>query len=158
MKLDAFDAQILNILQENNQITSAELASRIHLSQASCTRRIRRLRELGAIEADVAIVSPAAAGKSLTMIVQVSVERERPDLLDAFNKSIRRTPEITQCYYVTGEVDFVLVVSAADLAEYEAFTKRFFLENPNVRRFSTMVVMNRVKFSTMVPVSASAGE
>lgn len=155
MKIDAFDAQILNILQQNNLITSAELASRVNLSPASCTRRVRRLRDAGVIAADVSIVAPNVVGRNLTMIVQVSVERERPDLLDEFKKSVQRSPEISQCFYVTGDVDFVLVVNAADLVEYEAFTKRFFLENPNVRRFSTMVVMNRVKFSTMIPIKAS---
>ncbi len=134
MKLDEFDAQILNILQENNQITSAKLSSRVNLSIASCTRRVRRLRKIGAIAADVSIVAPELIGRNLTMIVQVTVERERPDLLDEFKKSVQRTPEISQCFYVTGDVDFVLVVNSADLADYEAFTKRFFLENPNVRR------------------------
>lgn len=155
MKLDAFDAQILNLLQQNNQITSNEMASSVNLSPASCLRRMRRLRDEGAIIADVSIVAPEMVGRSLTLIVLVSVERESPELLDQFKRSVQRTPEVMQCYYVTGDCDFVLVVAAADLSDYEAFTKRFFLENQNIRRFSTMVVMNRVKFGTMMPVEAT---
>lgn len=158
MKIDAFDARILNILQENNQLTSAELAGLVNLSPASCTRRVRKLRDSGVIAADVSIVSQNVTGQNLTMIVQVSVERERPDLLDEFKKSVQRSPEISQCFYVTGDVDFVLIVNIADLVEYEAFTKRFFLENPNVKRFSTMVVMNRVKFSTMIPIKGAGSD
>lgn len=155
MKLDAFDAQILNLLQENNQLTSNEMASRVNLSPASCLRRVRRLRDEGAIIADVSIVAPEAAGQNVTLIVMVSVERESLDLLDQFKRSVQRTPEVMQCYYVTGDFDFVLVITAADLTAYEAFTRRFFLENPNIRRFSTMVVMNRVKFTTTIPVDAN---
>ena len=156
MKLDAFDAQILNVLQNDNQITSAEMAARVNLSPASCLRRMRRLREEGTIVADVSIVAPEAVGRNLTMIVLVSVERERPELLDEFKRSMQRTPEVMQCYYVTGDADFVLLVTAADMADYESFTQRFFFENPNIRRFSTMVVMNRVKFATMIPIPVEA--
>ena len=156
MKLDAFDAQILNVLQNDNQITSAEMAARVNLSPASCLRRMRRLREEGTIAADVSIVAPEAVGRNLTMIVLVSVERERPELLDEFKRSMQRTPEVMQCYYVTGDADFVLLVTAADMADYESFTQRFFFENPNIRRFSTMVVMNRVKFATMIPIPVEA--
>ena len=156
MKLDAFDAQILNVLQKDNQITSAEMAARVNLSPASCLRRMRRLREEGTIVADVSIVAPEAVGRNLTMIVLVSVERERPELLDEFKRSMQRTPEVMQCYYVTGDADFVLLVTAADMADYESFTQRFFFENPNIRRFSTMVVMNRVKFATMIPIPVEA--
>lgn len=156
MKLDAFDAQILNVLQKDNQITSAEMATQVNLSPASCLRRMRRLREEGTIVADVSIVAPEAVGRNLTMIVLVSVERERPELLDEFKRSMQRTPEVMQCYYVTGDADFVLLVTAADMADYESFTQRFFFENPNIRRFSTMVVMNRVKFATMIPIPAEA--
>jgi len=156
MKLDAFDAQILNVLQKDNQITSAEMATQVNLSPASCLRRMRRLREDGTIVADVSIVAPEAVGRNLTMIVLVSVERERPELLDEFKRSMQRTPEVMQCYYVTGDADFVLLVTAADMADYESFTQRFFFENPNIRRFSTMVVMNRVKFATMIPIPTEA--
>ena len=156
MKLDALDAQILNVLQKDNQITSAERAARVNLSPASCLRRMRRLREEGTIAADVSIVAPEAVGRNLTMIVLVSVERERPELLDEFKRSMQRTPEVMQCYYVTGDADFVLLVTAADMADYESFTQRFFFENPNIRRFSTMVVMNRVKFATMIPIPVEA--
>ncbi|WP_345245960.1 Lrp/AsnC family transcriptional regulator [Pigmentiphaga soli] len=152
MKFDSFDVKILNLLQQNNQITSAELAERVNLSSASCLRRVRRLREEKVITSDVSIVSPEAAGRGLTMIVMVSLERERSELLDNFKRSILARPEVTQCYYVTGEADFIIVLHASDIGDYERFTKKFFFDNPNVRRFSTMVVMDRIKFSTAIPI------
>jgi Lrp/AsnC family leucine-responsive transcriptional regulator len=155
MKIDAFDAKILAILQEDNQVTSHELAQRVNLSPASCLRRVKRLRAEGVIAADVSIVAPEAIGKRLTMIVLVTVEREQPQLLDEFRRSMMQIPEVMQCYYVTGDADFVLVVSVVDMQEYEAFTNRFLFENRNVRRFQTMVVMSKVKFSCKVPVAAT---
>jgi len=152
MKIDAFDAKILSILQENNQIPSHELAQRVNLSPASCLRRVKRLRTEGVIAADVSIVSPEAVGKRMSMIVMVTVEREQPQLLDEFRRSMMQIPEVTQCYYVTGDADFVLIVNVVDMQEYEAFTNRFLFENRNVRRFQTMVVMNKVKFTYQTPV------
>lgn len=152
MKIDEFDAKILNILQEDNQITSQALARRVNLSPASCLRRVKRLREEGVIAADVSIVAPEALGRRLTMVVLITVEREQPQLLDEFRRSMMQIPEVTQCYYVTGDADFVLVVNVVDMEEYEAFTNRFLFENRNIRRFQTMVVMNKVKFINKLPV------
>jgi Lrp/AsnC family leucine-responsive transcriptional regulator len=152
MELDIFDTRILNALQSNNQLTSKELAESVNLSAASCLRRAKRLRDEGVIVGDVSILAPEAVGKRLTMIVLVSLERETPHLLDEFKRSMTRTPEVMQCYYVTGEADFVLIVNAVDMAAYEEFTKRFFFENPNLKRFYTMAVMNRVKFTTRIEV------
>ena len=152
--LDEFDLRLLDALQENNQRTSEELAELVHLSPASCLRRAKRLRDSKVICADVSVVAPEALGKRMTMIVLVALEREQHDLIDAFKASMRKTPQVVQCYYVTGAVDFVLTVSVKDMDEYEDFTKRFFFENRNVRRFETMVVMGRTKFDLSVRASS----
>ncbi|TIO33230.1 MAG: Lrp/AsnC family transcriptional regulator, partial [Mesorhizobium sp.] len=72
--------------------------------------------------------------------------------IDRFKQAIRRTPEIMSAYYVTGEADFVLIISVRDMVEYEAFTRRFFYENPDIKGFSTMVVMDRTKISLALPI------
>jgi Lrp/AsnC family leucine-responsive transcriptional regulator len=99
-------------------------------------------------------VAPDKLGKRLTMVVMVTVEREQPQLLDEFKRSMLSTREVSQCYYVTGDADFILIVNVEGMAEYESFTNRFLFENRNVRRFQTMVVMNRVKFETAVQAFA----
>jgi Lrp/AsnC family leucine-responsive transcriptional regulator len=154
-QLDEFDIKILDALQDNNQRTSEELANLVHLSPASCLRRARRLREMKAIIADVSIVAPEVIGPRMTMIVLVSFEREQHDLIDSFKASMRADPQVTQCYYVTGTVDFVLFVSARDLADYERFTQKFFFENRNVKKFETMVVMSCAKFDISVRTSVA---
>ena len=152
MGLDKFDARILNLLQHDNQLTSAELAEKVNLSPASCLRRIRRLRDDKVIAADVSLVAPEKVGHGVTLVVLVSVERENAQLRNQFQAAMKQAPEVLQCYYVTGEVDFVLVLSLRNLSDYDAFSTRFFFDNPNVKRFSTMAVMNRVKVATAIEV------
>lgn len=150
--LDSFDLKLLDAVQENNRITAEQLADKARLSPSTCLRRLARLRDKGVIEADIAVVSPDRVGRTLTMVVQVTLERERVDIVDEFKKSMRATPEVMQCYYVTGDVDFILIVTAREMAQYEEFTQRFFFDNPNIRRFHTMVVMDRVKVGLFVPL------
>ena len=151
--LDTFDIKLLGALQENNQRTSEELAALVNLSPAACLRRVRRLRDTHVISADVSVVDPEVLGQRMTMIVIVALERDQHDLTDAFMNSMRATPQVTQCYYVTGQADFVLMISVRDMKDYETFTRSFFAENRNVKRFDTMVVMNRAKFDFGVKLS-----
>nr|WP_188393977.1 Lrp/AsnC family transcriptional regulator [Mesorhizobium sp. SARCC-RB16n] len=152
MDLDRADAALLDAVQKNNRLTSEELAEKVGLSPTACQRRLKRLRAEGVIEADVSIISPKAVGRPVTMIVLVSLERERADIVDRFKTSIRNTREVMIGYYVTGDADFMLVVTAKDMEEYEQFTRRFFYENHDIKGFKTMVVMDRVKASLSVPI------
>src|SRR5262245_49025060 len=152
MELDEFDIKLLRFVQHNNRLTADGLSCRVWLSPSACQRRLAKLRRSGVIERDIAVVSPMAVGRQLTMVVQVTLGRERPDIMDEFKRSMIATPEVMQCYYVTGDVDFILILTARDMPHYEAFTKQFFFANPDVRRFHTMVVMDRVKTSFSVPI------
>jgi len=150
MTLDRLDLKLLQAVQADNRQTTEALGEAVGLSATACQRRLKKLRDDGVIEADVAIVSHAAVGRPLLIIVQVCLERERADIIDRFKHAIRRTPEVMSGYYVTGDADFLLVVSARDMADYESFTRRFFYENADIKgfkTFKTMVVMDRVKAS-----------
>lgn len=150
--VDGFDVKLLRLVQRNNRLTAEELSEKVGLSASACHRRLKRLRDKGVIEADIAVVSPEAVGRQLTMIVEVTLERERPDIMDEFKRSMLAKPEVMQCYYVTGDTDFFLILTARDMRHYEQFTKQFFFDNPNIRRFHTSVVMDRVKFGLYVPI------
>ena len=152
--MDDFDRKLLALLQDNARLTAEQLGERVGLSASACHRRVRRLRDTGVIEAEIAVVSPEAVGRSLTMIVEVALEREHPHIVDAFKRSMRATPEVMQCYYVTGDADFVIILTARDMKSYERFTQRFFFDNPQVRRFRTFVVMDRTKVGLGVPMDA----
>ncbi len=150
--LDRFDRAILAILQEDNTTPQRRIGERVNLSAAAVQRRIRRMEENGVIEANVARVDPAKLGRPISLVVEVSVESERLDLLDASKARFAAAPEVQQCYYVTGETDFVLIVTVADMAEYQALTRRLFFADGNVKSFRTHVVMDRVKAGSAVPV------
>lgn len=146
--LDHFDRVLLNIVQENNLLTSDRLAERVGLSATACQRRLKRLRTKGAIAADVSVLSPQATGSPVTLVVLVSLEREQLDLLDGFKRRINTYPEVTQCYYVTGSVDFIMVVRVASMEAYGAFTERAFFGDKNIKAFQTFATMQTVKFTT----------
>src|SRR4051794_18259806 len=153
--LDEFDRKILDLVQRDNRLTSESIGERVGLSATAVQRRLKRLRDTQVIEADVSIVSPKAVGRNLQMMVMVSLERERADIIDRFKRSLRATTEVMSGYSVTGEADFVLFVSATDMEEYEAFTRRFFYGNPDVKNFKTMIVMDRVKVGFTLPLHTS---
>lgn len=150
--LDRIDAAILAQVQKNNRLTSDELGRLVNLSPSACQRRLKRLRADGVIEGDVSIVSPKSVGRIVTMIVLVSLERERADIVDRFKSAIRNNKDVMIGYYVTGDADFLLVVTAKSMEDYEKFTRRFFYENPDIKGFKTMVVMDRVKASFDMPI------
>lgn len=157
-RLDRADAALLEAVQKNNRQTSEELAAIVNLSPTACQRRLKRLRAEGVIESDVAIVSPKAAGRPVSMIVMVSLERERADIVDRFKRSIRASRDVMLGYYVTGDADFILVVTAEDMEAYELFTRRFFYGNPDIKGFKTLVVMDRVKASFAIPIEADTSD
>ncbi len=151
-ELDDFDREILRRLQLDARASGEQIGGAVHLSAAAVQRRIQRLRKLGVITAEVAIVDPAAVGQAMSFVVGVELERERADMLEAFRKTARADPNVQQCYYVTGAADFILIVLARDMADFEAFTRRVLFDNPNIRRFTTSVVMSRDKTGHTVPV------
>jgi Lrp/AsnC family leucine-responsive transcriptional regulator len=153
MQLDNFDKKILNIMQQSNRTTSDQIAEHIGLSAAAVQRRIKRLREQKVIAADVSVINPKLVLRPMTLIVQVTLERERADLMDQFKKEMKQNEIVQQCYYVTGSSDFILVITAQDMQDYEAFTRKAFFDNNNIRNFQTNVVMDSVKAGLTVPLS-----
>ncbi len=150
--IDEFDRKILHHVQRNNQLTSAQLSDLVGLSPTSIQRRLNKLRASKVIEADIAVVSPTAVDRPLMMLVAVELARERSDIIDRFKRAVRDRAEVMSAYYVTGETDFLLIVSAKDMADYEAFTRDFFYNNVDIKGFKTTVVMDRIKASFSLPL------
>ncbi|NOX41308.1 MAG: Lrp/AsnC family transcriptional regulator [Alphaproteobacteria bacterium] len=147
MRIDDMDRKILHQVQINNQLTSTQISELVGLSPTSVQRRLNRMRRDKIIEADVSIASYVALGRPLILMVAVELERERSDIIDRFKRSVRKVPEIMSAYYVTGDSDFILMISARDMQEYENFTRKFFYDNQDIKGFKTTVVMDRIKTS-----------
>jgi Lrp/AsnC family leucine-responsive transcriptional regulator len=143
--LDPFDKKLLRLLQQNNRLTADELSAAVNLSPSAVQRRLKKLREEKIIEADVSVVSPEALGMDITCIVDIVLQDEHSRALEKFKASMRKCPEVMQCYYVTGSYDFVIIVYARDMRQYEEFSRKWLIDNPNVRHFHTQVVMDKVK-------------
>lgn len=152
--LDEFDLKLLDAIQRNNRLTAEQLAERVCLSPSAVQRRLHRLRERKVIEAEVAIVSPEALGRSLTAIVEVTLDTDRPNVVEEFQRVIQAAPEVMQAYYVTGNADYILIITAKSMEDYEAFARGFLSTRPHLKHFRTSIVMRRVKWGLTVPAKS----
>lgn len=150
--IDSFDRNILALMQQSNRITSEQIADKVGLSPAAVQRRVKRMREQQIIQADISVVDPKTVGRVMSFVVQVSLERERADLMDVFKREMLSNKAVQQCYYVTGSADFILIVTAFDMTDYDHFTRETFFDNSNVRSFQTHVVMDAVKVGLELPM------
>jgi len=153
MKLDRFDRQLLNLVQEDAGRTSEDLAQRVALSPSAVQRRLRKRKEAGVIVRQTAVLEPRKVGRPTFFIVSLEVERDRPELLTQLRAWIAGQEHVQQAFYVTGEADFILVVTAPDTETYDALMARLTIENPNVRKFTTNVALGVVKRGLTIPVS-----
>lgn len=150
--MDVTDRKLLDHLQMNAKIPIQALADATGISTASVQRRMRALREAGAIKGEVAILDPKSVGLGITAIVSVELERDRLDQIDAFKRKAREDRQVTHFYCIAGDADFVLVVMAKDIADYEVFTHRFFFADKNVRKFRTSIVVSTEKATSELPI------
>ena len=144
-ELDEFDKKLLHQLQQNNRISAEELGRMVNLSTSAVQRRLKRLREDKIIEADISVISAAAVGFGITCVVDVTLHLGNSEVIDSYKALMCACAEVMQCYYVTGTYDFVVIVNTRDMKHYEAFSKKYFMDNPNVKQFYTHVVMDKVK-------------
>ncbi|TDL81190.1 Lrp/AsnC family transcriptional regulator [Palleronia sediminis] len=152
MALDSFDRRILRLVQHDARLTAQQLSAVVGLSPSACHRRLARLRESGAIHSEIAVIDPAAVGRAVSLIVMVTLEREQTDVISEFKRATLESVDISQCYYVTGSADFVMILTARSMEHYDVFVQNFLFANRNVRRFETHVVMDRVKVGFGVPI------
>ena len=148
---DDFDLALLAALQQDNQLPLRVLAERVHLSTASVQRRLLRLRQAGFIQADASVIDPEKLGQVITLIVEVHADPTQSADLDRMKQDFSG-PQIQQCYYVTGEADFLLVLTVPSMTVFQALAQRLFHDNPNVKWFRTIVVLERVKATLHVPL------
>lgn len=148
--LDRVDRKILNLLQKDNQMPTRELAEKVHVSQPTCLRRIRDLREAGIIGADVALVDPFALGYGMLAFLEVSLNNQADELMLEFESRMAREAEVMQCYFVSGDYDYFLVVHVVDMDAYYQFVRRVISGSGNVRHFQSRFPMKRAKFATRI--------
>ncbi|MBC7513807.1 MAG: Lrp/AsnC family transcriptional regulator [Herminiimonas sp.] len=148
--LDKVDRKILNLLQKDNQIPTRILAAKVHVSQPTCLRRIRDLRAAGIITADVAMVDPFALGYGMLAFLEVSLTNQSDAHMHEFEARMNKETEVSQCYFVSGDYDYFLVVHVIDMDAYYQFVRRVISGSGNVRHFQSRFPMKRAKFATRI--------
>ena len=155
--LDKFDESLLELLQRDAKQSMADVAAAVGLSEPACYRRIRRLRDTGVIEREVAIVRPRTMGWPLSMIVLVTLETDRSEVVDGLIRRMRPIGEVLDVWYVTGDQDLVLHVIARDMEYFDRFARRVLHSDANVRSFKTLVVMRHDKKLSPIPAMPGTG-
>lgn len=151
-KLDKIDLKILASLQRDASISNSDLASRVGISPAACSRRVRRLREDKIIVKEVAIIDASEIEKQMTAVIEVTFDRHSASHKEAFLRSIIDKPEISQCYMVTGDSDLIIFAHVHDMEAYDLMRSRLFDSNPNVVRYRTVFSIRCVKFETAIKI------
>ncbi|ARB93646.1 Lrp/AsnC family transcriptional regulator [Legionella longbeachae] len=151
--LDKTDRKILNILQKDNQITNIALAEKVGISAPPCFRRVKRLRDAGIIVKDVSLVDPFKAGRGLIVFANITLEKQREDLLAHFERKMAEQEEVKQCYFVSGETDYLLIIHVSDMNHYNEFARRVFANEANIKMFRSSFCLNRTKYNTHIQFS-----
>ena len=155
MNFDFTDLKILDELQVDASLTNQALAARVHTSPATCLRRVKALVDAGVIERRVALLSPEALGHGLTVIVEISLDRQSAQSLAEFEARAVAESAVQQCHRVLPGPDFVLVVQVIDMAAYHALVERLFTQDANVRNVKAFFSVRRAKFATRIALPAA---
>jgi Lrp/AsnC family transcriptional regulator len=153
--MDEIDRLLLEILQQDATLSLAQMAERVGLSPTPCWKRIQKLEARGVIMRRVAIVDPVRVGVGLSVLVNVEAGEHSPEWLQRFSAGVGGMPEVMEVYRTAGEVDYVLRVAVADMAEYDTFYKRLIAIAP-MKNVTSRFAMERIKHSTAYPLHPRA--
>ena len=152
MNFDAIDLRLLDQLQRDASLTNQEVAERIHVSPATALRRTRRLVEAGVIERTVALLSSDKLAPGLSAIVEVTLEPQTAQTLDAFEARATADASVQQCYRTASGPDFVLLATVVDMPAWHAFLQRLMTDDARVRNVRSFFVAKRAKFAPAIPL------
>lgn len=152
IKLSPLDRRILRLLQHNADLSAADIAEQVELSQSPCWRRIHRLQEEGLIERKVALLNPKKLGLNMVVFVDVKLSGHGRRHLVEFEETITDYPEVIECYTMAGNMDYLLKVVTQDIDSYERFLRDHLLQKPHVQEAHSNIAMSEVKRTTELPL------
>jgi DNA-binding Lrp family transcriptional regulator len=152
IKLDRIDRRILEELQSDARLSSADLAERVSLTTSPCWRRVKRLEEEGLISGYHARLDAQRLGYQVTAIVQVSLDRKDTESLQAFEAAVQEIPQVVACFRISGRYDHQLIVVAEDLEAYGVFSGNYINGLPSVKEVYTSFVLKQVKVANNPPL------
>ena len=148
--------RILARLQQDARISNVELARAVHLSPSPCLTRVRALEAAGYIHRYVTLLDPKRIGLTVSVLVQVTLEKQIEPALETFEKAVRERPEVMECYLMTGDADYLLRVLVPDVPAFERFILEFLSRVPGVGNIKSSFALKQVKYQTALPLPAKA--
>ncbi|CAM8669197.1 Lrp Transcriptional regulators [Paracoccaceae bacterium] len=152
LMLDATDRRILAVLQKEGRITNADLSERVNLSPSACHRRVQQLEEAGYIDKYVALLNTRKMGKPTTVFVEITLQSQAEDLLDAFEREVARVPDILECHLMAGTADYLLKIMAEDTEDFARIHRQFLSRLPGVRQMQSSFALRTVVQTTALAV------
>ena len=152
LMLDATDRRILAVLQKEGRITNADLSERVNLSPSACHRRVQQLEEAGYIDKYVALLNTRKMGKPTTVFVEITLQSQAEDLLDAFEREVARVPDILECHLMAGRADYLLKIMAEDTEDFARIHRQHLSRLPGVRQMQSSFALRTVVQTTALAV------
>lgn len=151
--LDRIDRNILNELQTDGRVSNVELSKRVGLSPTPCLERVKRLEKQGFISGYAAMVNPHYLGASLLVFVEITLNRDTPDIFERFNRAVQLLDDIQECHLVSGDFDYLLKTRVSDMSAYRKLLGETLMKLPSVSDTRTYVVMEEVKQTNKVALN-----
>ncbi|HEV3429952.1 MAG TPA: Lrp/AsnC family transcriptional regulator [Paraburkholderia sp.] len=155
VQLDAIDIRILNELQQDARLTNVELADRVNLSPSPCLARVRAMERAGLIRQRVTLLAPEKFGLNVNVFIHISLENQRREGLDEFERAVASIPGVMECYLMTGDADYLLRVLVRDTQALERLIVDELTRIPNVKSIRSSFALKQVLYSTAIPLSAT---
>ncbi|MCB2095465.1 MAG: Lrp/AsnC family transcriptional regulator [Rhodobacteraceae bacterium] len=152
MEIDAIDRRLLAALQKRGRITNSELSEQVNLSPSACHRRVQRLEEEGFIDTFVALLNARKLGRPTTVFVEITLSGQADELLEAFERAVRRVPDILECHLMAGTADYLLKVVAQDTEDFARIHRQFLARLPGVAQMHSSFALRTVRQTTAIPV------
>ena len=151
-ELDATDRRILAVLQRQGRITNAELSEVVNLSPSACHRRVQRLEEEGFIAGYVALLDARRIGRMATVFVEITLQSQAEDLLDAFEREVAKLPDLLECHLMAGTADYLLKVVAMDTDDFARIHRQYLARLPGVAQMHSSFALRTVFKTTAIPI------
>ena len=152
IELDDMDRAILRVLQRHGRMTHSDLSERVHLSPSACHRRVQRLEQAGVIADYVALLNPRAVARVTTVFVEISLQGQSDEILDAFEKAVARVPDVLECHLMAGSADYLLKVVARDSEDFARIHRQHLARLPGVAQMQSSFALKTVFKTTALPV------
>jgi len=152
MSPDTTDLRILAALQKRGRMSNADLSEAVHLSPSACHRRVQRLESEGFISGYVALLDARKLGVPTTVFVEITLQGQTDEVLDAFEKAVARIPDVLECHLMAGTADYILKVVAENTADFARIHRQHLSRLPGVAQMQSSFALRTVFKTTALPV------